>query len=670
MSNVTAIGVRRTGGPAEFFAAGVFDELPLGTRLAKWDGVQWSRADAGVTGVVYSMIEWDDGQGTDLYALERYSADCPADSRVLRWDGTAWSPISDCLARVATSLSVVPGSETIPRGLYVTGRLAIDEADNVGVARWSGEQWHAVLSGVDREVEMLAFDPGSPLQASGLYAGGLFTRAQGSTFGHIARWDGAAWDSMQGGLVSEPLATSLLSDLTVHRTATGRNELLVSGRVLRSCGGPCRYSARYDGEQWIPFGTGVSSASIYDPPLVFDDGTGPSLYFSGSFCRNGECQDSGFFRWNEGDWRRLSDESGSIVVGDLGTGPTLLAFNCSSVRYWDSTEQQWQPIGERPAKSYECISSLATLSSPDGPVVALGGSFTVPDQGPLATTYGVAIIREDGVSVIETTGPRTEPGSVGAPVFAMVEFTPMPAAIAKGSAPRLLVVGGLFSHAGDELVPGLAQWDGEGWSGLVTNLTDPVRGWTGALAVHGEGDARVLYCAGLYLDSAGEYRLAKWDGSIWTPIRNPILTFDNPVVSLHSFTTGPGSPLVLGFSSGRVGFLRGNHVELLESTVSYTTGSNGPPFASGCINGFRRLYFSNCRLAGGIFTGGFAELSIPRLPGDTGFDDRVDLLDIAALITNWDQLATPSCSADLDQNGVLGFGDLGLVLEHWGSQCP
>jgi hypothetical protein len=54
-----------------------------------------------------------------------------------------------------------------------------------GIARWNGTSWSALGSGVDTDVQSLAFAPNGDL-----YAGGYFSTAGGEPADFIARWDG------------------------------------------------------------------------------------------------------------------------------------------------------------------------------------------------------------------------------------------------------------------------------------------------------------------------------------------------------------------------------------------------------------------------------------------------------------------------------------------------
>lgn len=99
-----------------------------------------------------------------------------------------------------------------------------------------------------------------------------------------------------------------------------------------------------------------------------------------------------------------------------------------------------------------------------------------------------------------------------------------------------LIVGGMFTSAGQTSALNIASWDGSAWSALAAGLNGPVR----ALAVFddGLGGGPALYAAGFFTASGSVPLggLAKWNGTTWSKVGSLALggtplaltTFDPP----------------------------------------------------------------------------------------------------------------------------------------------
>ena len=80
--------------------------------------------------------------------------------------------------------------------VYVGGSFnTVDGVTVNNIARWDGESWSALGSGVSNPVEALAID-----SEDNLYVGGFFELAGELQVNHIARWDGASWSALDGGV--------------------------------------------------------------------------------------------------------------------------------------------------------------------------------------------------------------------------------------------------------------------------------------------------------------------------------------------------------------------------------------------------------------------------------------------------------------------------------------
>ena len=151
------------------------------------------------------------------------------------------------------------------------------------IARWDGASWHPLGGGMgdtgNPYVEALAVGPDGSL-----YAGGSFTTVGGVTAYHIARWDGTSWHPLGSGMGGTVLALALES-----------NGLLDAGGDFSTAGGvPANSIARWDTptSSWRLFGTGMGGRVT--ALAVGRDG---SLYAGGRFGTAGGVPSSNIARW-------------------------------------------------------------------------------------------------------------------------------------------------------------------------------------------------------------------------------------------------------------------------------------------------------------------------------------------------------------------------------------
>jgi hypothetical protein len=102
--------------------------------------------------------------------------------KIARWNGNAWSAVGSGLNNAVLALSTY-SNFLIAGGTFTqAGGISANR-----IARWNGNQWSAFCSGVNSEVDALVVYNGN------LIAGGLFTQAGGITANYIAGYDGTRW---------------------------------------------------------------------------------------------------------------------------------------------------------------------------------------------------------------------------------------------------------------------------------------------------------------------------------------------------------------------------------------------------------------------------------------------------------------------------------------------
>lgn len=240
--------------------------------IAAWDGTSWSSVGGGIDSFipsVWSMVVYD---GRLIVGGNYTAFGGVADTNyVAAWDGMSWSAIGGGLGGQpglanALAMTVYDGD------LYVAGRF--DSAGGVPVsqiARWDGTSWDDVGGGITgTQVLGLAVHEGA------LYAVGNFTSAGGVAARSVACWDGTSWSAVGSGFAAN------VNDVFSFDDGSGP-ALYVAGTFSQSVAGtPIGRLARFNGAAWEQVGGGLSGGNAFGLGS-WDDGNGNSLYVGGSF---------------------------------------------------------------------------------------------------------------------------------------------------------------------------------------------------------------------------------------------------------------------------------------------------------------------------------------------------------------------------------------------------
>ncbi len=194
------------------------DGVPA-NRIARLSGGVWQAVGAGTDGAVNSLL-FKSGQ---LYAGGLFAnAGGNAASNIARWNGTTWQAIG--IGTDAEVLSLADfNSSTVAVGGRFTSAGGVANTRAIALLNHSSLAWTALGTGTDGYVTSLAVRGGD------LYAGGLFSRMDGLTVNHLARWNGTSWNPLGSGVAGGNLQNSEVGALAVN----GDN-LYVGGRFDRA----------------------------------------------------------------------------------------------------------------------------------------------------------------------------------------------------------------------------------------------------------------------------------------------------------------------------------------------------------------------------------------------------------------------------------------------------
>lgn len=591
-------------------------------RLARWDGTQWSAigstgANSSVSGLLVD--------GTNLYVCGSFtSIGGVSATRAAKWDGSAWSALGTGLNNSATCIAKT-GADIYFGGIFTTaGGVATER-----VARWDGTAWSAVSLVIPNPNGYSGLTVNDLAVYGGmLYVGGGFNAyTYGSTVGsYLSRWDGSAWSSVGEDNI----------DAAVNQMLATSNGLITVGRF----GFPQSRVARWDGAEWQPMlggvGKGLNGSAYGLVPL------NGKVYVSGSFTsagnvavRNVACYDtvtgtwsplgaglaeySGIAafngelyalsyiegtqspeqyqlaRWDGAAWHNLVvinngwglvSAGGSLYV--LGYSISIGALTMNGVAKWDGST--WSDAG----------AGISTSVSPDD--------------------WGLALTSVNGQLYHIRTTANPELGTNTARIYAwsgsswsLVSTLENAAVLASTEMNGDLIVGGSFIQAGGVTYNHVARWNGSSWSALGQGLDMEPDAMVNCLHFsHG-----LLY-AGLQ-NSAVSY-LLEWNGVYWNDVGG------GPDNSVGAIETSGDSLFVVG------DFVRAGHetdlgeIRLEKPSSSYfgiypltpeigVEQTAGGPLADG---------------AGAVYLGSFVPgISSPAMSFTLRSDGTIPLLDLA-----------------------------------------
>lgn len=236
--------------------------------IAKWDGTQFSALGAPIGGgvplIVFTAYVWDDGNGEALYIGGRFlSVDGVPASRVAKWDGTQWTALGSGVTGPGASpsvMSMVAFDDGSGEALYVAGQTfnMAGGAPANRVARWDGSAWSAVGDGFADGIVwgLQVFDDGS---GPALHAFGTFTASGVTPVLRVAKWNGASWEPRDGGADNTAFHAAVFDDGSGTNLYVGGQYTTIGGvaanRIARlSACEPPPCPADLDGSGAVDFG--------------------------------------------------------------------------------------------------------------------------------------------------------------------------------------------------------------------------------------------------------------------------------------------------------------------------------------------------------------------------------------------------------------------------------
>lgn len=527
------------------YAAGAQDTAggrpPFGVR--KWDGAAWTSLG---TGFDAGFTDIEAGADGIVYAAGAFTmaGGVPA-ANIAKWDGNAWTAVNWTGGYTISEVCVSPKG-----ALYVTGTF------RGGIAKFADTAWQIVGSGLSiktpagttpraLEVRSILADANE-----NLYVAGAFDLANLVPVQNVAKWNGAAWESLGGGLTG-----------TIQRLVQDG-----SGKIY--AGGTNSILSQWDGTKWNRIGNGSGAITA----LACDEKG--RVYIGGSFSEFNRIVFGNLAAWDGTGWfspirsingiiRALtSDSKGNIYAGGFFTLAGGVGAN--HVAKWDGKE--WSALGTGITnEGLENDAIVIALATDENDNLYAAGNFT--------KAGGIA-----AKNIARWNGTRWD--SLGKGMNESVY------GLTHDRRGTLFAIGG-FDSAGDFSVEGAARWNNGDWYPVqagrktINNAT--------ALGSDKQGN---VYASGRFFNgSVWEWNIGLWKNDEWTVIS----AGSNTDVRIHSIVCDNGGNLYTGgvFKSiegagvnvgrwnGKVWYPLGDGLPIVPNEVFLATDARGNVYATG-----------------------------------------------------------------------------------------
>ena len=284
-------------GPDAVYVGGHFSSVHgmSASNVVEWANGNWSALGTGnangMDGNVLALALAPDGS---LYAGGSFThAGGVYAPSLARWDGTNWSALGGPLGGLNPAVYAIAVADD--GKVYIGGMFdSIGGVPANNIAEWDGANWHGLGDGITK-----AEDPGKALvkaiavSGNDLYVGGGFDHAGGSPANAIARWDGQQWHALGAGVAYPGYQPGVMA------IAVSGFNVFVGGAFSEAGGGPADGVARWDGQQWSALGSGPPGG-VRELAIL-----GGEIFAAGNFNQINGQNILGLAEWNGSAWSAL-----------------------------------------------------------------------------------------------------------------------------------------------------------------------------------------------------------------------------------------------------------------------------------------------------------------------------------------------------------------------------
>lgn len=562
----------------------------------------WSSLDTGFNGTVFALALGPDGT---LYAGGSFTEinSVPVNG-IAMFNGESWEPMgAGLISSTSQRVNAIVVSDS--NVVYAGGRIGTydsiaDVYENSGMAAWYGDSWYSLGSG------LLQTSPAAGSQGLAIvntldiddegkiWAGGRFLTAGSTYVQNIAAWiPGTGW-SRPRLFIPEDSNFEIFREV-VSIEATSGADLIITGNAIPL--EPVTFDSetsnflRYNGELWIVPDNDIRNTT---PGHLARDSDG-TVYVSTTE------QKDGYFVYNilmnrNGEWTKIAVGTGEASTGNAGqkrnidTYVRALAldqnghliatgefrtvsgsdsdFGRLAVEHaarWDGSG--WHTIGNSLGSDVFGTQTLMNpptvrdmATSPDG-LITMGGWFG--NAGGIPVNGAVHFDPETGDWVY--LADSLDAFSLRLETSALLYDDD-----------GTLIIGGNFknrtNNAGDEILYGVASWNGSDWQTLGDGITGQSVGSSIELNTLHKGPGGDIFAAGSFRWSGETLinNIARWDGTSWLPLGNGLS------VAANAMTSDANGHLIVGGS-----FTYADGTSLLVKNIARWDGENWHAMANG-----------------------------------------------------------------------------------------
>ncbi|MFH0732787.1 MAG: SBBP repeat-containing protein [Candidatus Omnitrophota bacterium] len=479
--------------------------------IAKWNGTTWvslNGAGSGLGSTVYCMLSYGGNLIAGGYFINA-GGDANAD-KIAKWNGSVWSSLGGVGSGFGeTSIYVYAfieyGGNLIAGGSF-TDAGTDPNADRI--AKWNGAAWsslNGVNTGLTGEVRVLT------LSGSDLLAGGAFTDAGTDVNAdRIAKWNGTTWSSLGG-------ANSGLTG-TVYSLTTYNSNLIAAGNFTNAgTDAEADYIAKWNGSSWSSMG-GVGSGFNFLAYAVTVLGT--DLIAGGEFTNAGNDSEADkIAKWNGANWSSMGGAGTGLTTGQVYCmaiyNGTLIAggyfydaggdSNADYIAKWNGSS--WSSLNGANTGLSTTVWALAVYN---GYLIAAGGFANAGDAD------GDYIAKWNGTAWSSMGGAGT---GLNNTTYSLILYN------------SYLVAGGAFTDAGtDTNADRIAKWNGSSWSSL-NGANTGLSAIAYSLAIYNGN----LIAGGDFADAGTDTnadRIAKFNGTAWSSLNGANTGLSSTVYAL------------------------------------------------------------------------------------------------------------------------------------------
>jgi hypothetical protein len=400
----------------------------------------------------------------------------------------------------------------------------------------------------------------------------------------------------------------------------------------------------------------------------FDDGTGSSLYATGSFSAAGVPGSSLIARWDGGAWNAvggglqnqfsntLAVFGNQLIVGGYFDSAGGVA-GTEKLAAWDGNA--WHSMNAQSSSFLNSIWDLQVHDDGSGEALYIGGNYLDLSGNPALDH----IARWDGTTYSPVGG------TIGGAV-PLIVLDLLSADIGNGS--RLFAAGRFLTFGGVAAL-NIAQWDGTNWAPVGGGLSR-----TSGLAqvfhmvAWDDGNGMALYAGGSFNRADGTTvvsNIAKWDGTAWSAMGDG---FDAGVQELIVFDDGTGEALYAMGNFTLSGTASIDHVAKWNGSDWEAVGLGANDSVFGGIvydagEGQALIMGGSFTQAGGLSSNRVVSILAAACAADFTNDGVLDFFDVAAFLSAF---SDQDASADFTDDSIWDFFDVAAFLDAFSAGCP